>query len=81
MFFLCIPPTGVSLGKETRLPLRLDELRCVGSRGRWWAVGSAFHGDVLQAQSGPSRFHSSKNQTNLDEPSNLSKEVCENNFS
>ncbi|KAL5966393.1 Nucleolar MIF4G domain-containing protein 1 [Taenia solium] len=43
---------GVSFPKDSRLPLRLDELRnAKDGRGRWWAVGSAFAGDALKANS------------------------------
>ncbi|KAL5112150.1 Glutathione hydrolase 1 proenzyme [Taenia crassiceps] len=41
---------GVSFPKDSRLPLRLDELRkAKDGKGRWWAVGSAFTGDALKA--------------------------------
>ncbi|VDK36812.1 unnamed protein product [Taenia asiatica] len=43
---------GVSFPKDSRLPLRLDELRnAKDGKGRWWAVGSAFAGDALKANS------------------------------
>ncbi|CDI96519.2 expressed protein [Echinococcus multilocularis] len=43
---------GVSFPKGSRLPLRLDELRdAKDGKGRWWAVGSAFFGDVLKSDS------------------------------
>ncbi len=38
----------MSLPKDSRLPLRLEELRNAKGGGRWWAVGSAYHGDALK---------------------------------
>ncbi|KAL7063146.1 hypothetical protein AAHC03_01511 [Spirometra sp. Aus1] len=42
---------GISFPKEARLPLHLVELRNPSEKGRWWLVGSAFHGEALKGQS------------------------------
>ncbi|BHF58688.1 Nucleolar MIF4G domain-containing protein 1 [Sparganum proliferum] len=42
---------GISFPKEARLPLHLVELRNPSEKGRWWLVGSAFHGEALNGQS------------------------------
>ncbi|VDN42306.1 unnamed protein product [Dibothriocephalus latus] len=41
---------GISFPKEARLPLHLEELRNPNDKGRWWLVGSAFHGEALKGQ-------------------------------
>lgn len=63
---------GISFPKEARLPLHLEELRNPNEKGRWWLVGSAFHGEALKGQTNPDGISS-----RLPDASVLTKELSD----
>ncbi|VDL95896.1 unnamed protein product [Schistocephalus solidus] len=67
-----LPPVGISFPKEARLPLHLEELRNPNEKGRWWLVGSAFHGEALKGQTNPDGISS-----RLPDASVLTKELSD----
>ncbi len=65
----------MSLPKDSRLPLRLEELRNAKGGGRWWAVGSAFHGDALKG-SGAQHGRTNTNAVGATLSSEVSPTFC-----